>query len=106
MIDLAYLAANLLANFHTVRLPASERREDHADWSGLGQRLGRPRAGPHTLRATDCAPSLSSATIIVFCTIWNPTRTVDGGSTSLPPMTLPSRFQMSLAKANSVQVIL
>jgi hypothetical protein len=32
MTDLADLAADLLANFHTVRIPASERREDHADW--------------------------------------------------------------------------
>ena len=32
MTDLATLADNLLANFRTVRIPASERQEGYADW--------------------------------------------------------------------------
>ena len=73
------------------------------DWWAR-QRLAEPTAGPHALAAIGCAACWSSMAITVFCTIWNPTRTVDGGSTSLPPIMLRSRSWMRLPKA--VQVIL
>ena len=98
MNDLATLAAALLANFRTVHIPARARASGKAETGGRRQRRGEPTAGPHALAATGCAASWSITAITGFCTIWNPTRTVDGGSTFSPPMLLLSRYWMRLTE--------
>ena len=72
MTDLVTLAAHLLANFRTVRIPASGRQEGHADWWTM-VRQGVQPTGQHTLIATDFARNWWNTAAVFSLTVWNVT---------------------------------
>ena len=54
MTDLATLAAHLLANFRTVRIPASGRQEGHADWWTMVKARGAAHRAAYAYRDRLC----------------------------------------------------
>ena len=54
MTDLATLAAHLLANFRTVRIPASGRQEGHADWWTMVKARGAANRAAYAYRDRLC----------------------------------------------------
>ena len=91
MTDFATLAASLLANFRTIRIPSSEGLEvPSGDWWAMVKARRLP-TGLYMPTASDFARDWSGVAIAASSTVWNPTRRVDGGSTFSSAMMLPFR---------------
>jgi hypothetical protein len=89
LTDLAYLAAALLANLRTLRIPPSEGRERPSDDWWAEAKATRPEHRAAYAYRDRIRKNWSIMAIIASSTTWNPIRRVDGGSTSSSPTKPP-----------------
>jgi hypothetical protein len=102
--DLTALAAVLLANFRSVRIPApDDHQRPPDDWWGSAK-ARRAKNGRGKFTATGFAVNWPT-TAIASWTAWKPILPAGGDSTFSSPMKLPSRYWTNSRKGHAAQVI-